>query len=172
MAKFAILGSSYISRLRDFCEGDLKVPGECRFYGKGGMRTDSIPTRMMVNLKDYDADVVFIHLGGNDIQQDSNPRHIFLNLCTIVETLTEMGATVYIAEICRRGDFSKAPGLDEKSFNKQRNAINRLLKEKFGKYMIKVPLQYPADYDDKLVHFSHFGLRKYFFMVRRVFLRQ
>ncbi|OWF46777.1 uncharacterized protein LOC110455218 [Mizuhopecten yessoensis] len=74
MPKFAILGSSYISRLRDFCEGDLKVPGECRFFGKGGMRTDTIPNWMMTDLRALDAWAVFIQLGGNDIRQNSNPR--------------------------------------------------------------------------------------------------
>ncbi|XP_033724642.1 uncharacterized protein LOC117314669 [Pecten maximus] len=171
MAKFAILGSSYISRLRDFCEGDFKVPGDCRFFGKGGMRTDSIPHWMMADLESFNPDVVFVHLGGNDIRRDSSPKDIFSNLCAIVETLKKSGAKVHIAEICRRGDFSKAPGLMEASFNRQRNAINRLLIERYGKCIVKIPLQYPADYDNKLVHFSDYGIRKYFFMVRRVFLR-
>ncbi|OWF45502.1 hypothetical protein KP79_PYT24155 [Mizuhopecten yessoensis] len=135
------------------------------------MRTDTIPNWMMTHGRAFDGDAVLIQLGGNDIRQNSNPREIFNRLSVLEETLAEKGAAVYIAEICRRGDFSKAPGLSAESFNKQRNAINRFLRTKYGTRVIRVPLQYPADYDDTLVHFSEAGIRKYFFVVRRFFSR-
>ena len=41
MAKIALFGDSYISHLERFCSGDLKIPGDVRFFGVGGMNFEN-----------------------------------------------------------------------------------------------------------------------------------
>ena len=41
MAKIALFGDSYISHLERFCFGAMKVPGDVRFYGVGGMNFEN-----------------------------------------------------------------------------------------------------------------------------------
>lgn len=47
MAKHVLLGSSYVSRLAN----NLKIPGHVFFMGKGGMKTDNIPTEFLTSIK-------------------------------------------------------------------------------------------------------------------------
>lgn len=87
MYRPALLGDSYISRLERFCDGDLKVPGHVKFFGKSGMRTDSMPSDFLNGLLAFKADVVFLSVGGNDIQYNSTPKEIIRRILSIRETL-------------------------------------------------------------------------------------
>ena len=59
MAKIALLGDSYISRLEEFCKGDLRVPGDVRFFGVGGMNFDNY-SKVFKEVKLFRPDAVYI----------------------------------------------------------------------------------------------------------------
>ena len=59
MAKTALFGDSYIKRLNRFCDNFLGVPGECRFYGVGGMRADNPHQEVLKSCIDFQPDAVF-----------------------------------------------------------------------------------------------------------------
>ena len=172
MAKYAVFGSSFINRLRTFCNGDMKVPGVCKFFGKGGMTAKEVSTELLDDLKEFEPDVVFVQLGANDIQDQSTCKDICESIHQVFSELKKTSAKfIYIAEICERGSFIKSPGLTHDVYKKQRNSINRTLKKVHGDYFVQfTDIRFPQDFDNDLVHFSPSGLRKYFFRIRRLFL--
>lgn len=176
MCKIALFGDSYISRLKRFCYSDLKIPGDVRFFGKGGMKFDNIPSELYSKLLSFSPDVVFLSLGGNSIKYNSVPKDIIAHIRSMVETLKSNGVKkVYVAEISERGSFTKSPGLTKKAFEAQRKKINKTLRKVFQKDFITFKdIKYPADYDNDLVHFGskgcQRGMQKYFYSVRRVLL--
>ena len=181
MPTFALFGASYIKRLENYCRGDLNVPGKVKFYGKGGLRSDRIMTdikakRLWRDCLRAEADVYFIHIGGNDITKTSEPEDIFRRIVGMVDKLhRRTRCQVYVAEIQTRGDFRD--GLTKPEFDKQRHEINELLKEKYDQYLVRFDeIVYPDDYDDDLVHLDASGGRrrssgmgKFHHRIRRIF---
>jgi hypothetical protein len=52
---------------------------------------------------------------------------VFLNIQSIVGEIYKAGAkVVFVAEICQRGNFTKAPGLTFQTYSKNKNSTNRL----------------------------------------------
>lgn len=172
MARYALFGSSYIARLGRYCNHSLDVPGTCRFFGKGGMRSDRIPQDILQELIDYRPDIVFIHLGGNDISTTSNPQDIFDRLAALVDQLKFCGAKhVLVAEVITRGQFRKSPGLTKLDFDVQRLKINRLLRKKLGGMFVHFNYEvlFPVDYDNDLVHIgAGRGMRRYLQRIHEV----
>ena len=80
MIRFAVFGSSVVARLSTFCTGDMKIPGEYNIYGLGGMKAENVSVSLLVKLRLYVPDVVFIHIGANDISQDSSCKTISENI--------------------------------------------------------------------------------------------
>ena len=93
MPAFALFGSSYISRLERFCNGDLQVPMSCHFFGAGGMKVTSISVPKYTQLLQLNPDYVFIQLGGNDISSTTTPREIFEKII-VPDVLTIFTLTV------------------------------------------------------------------------------
>ena len=89
MARIALFGDSYISHLERFCCGDLKVPGDVRFYGFGGMSFENYSDTLL-DLKLFKPDAVLINLGGNSIKETSEPSKLAENLIDIVNELKKM----------------------------------------------------------------------------------
>ena len=115
MPRVAIFGDSYVSRLSRYCGGDLKVPSEVNFFGKGGMKAASVPSDMLSQVFDFRPDLVVLNLGGNDIRPVSSPKTIFNRLFHLVEQFQQHGVkTVYVCELAERGCFSKCPGNNKK----------------------------------------------------------
>ena len=182
MTSFALFGDSYIKRLRHYCDDDLAVPGRVYFYDKGGLRTDQLHTSRSANrlwrrsLR-READVYLINIGGNDITPTSEPDDIFMRIVNLVYELYRRRRVkmVYVAEIQTRGDFRG--GLTKEEFDRQRQIINELLKERFQQYFVSfTDVRYPNDYDEDLVHLDtserlrrNSGMRKYANRIRRIF---
>ena len=125
MAKIALFGDSYIKRLGKY----LEVPGECRFFGVGGMRADRPHQEVLNQLLEFQPDTVFVFIGGNDISVNSSPRQTFDDILSIMDSIDYNGATtVYIGEILTRGQFSKSPGLAKKYSTGKENWSTRNLK--------------------------------------------
>jgi hypothetical protein len=77
----------------------------------------------------------------------------------------------FVAEICQRDNFTKAPGLTFQTYVKNKNSINRTLQKLFGDKFVKFKdISFPGDFDKDLVHFSPSGMKKYCFRIRRIFL--
>ncbi|OWF46744.1 hypothetical protein KP79_PYT18855 [Mizuhopecten yessoensis] len=85
MTTAVIFGSSYIERLRRFCDDNLETPCTTVLCGRGGLRTDR---KLQPTLKKALAaapDIAFINIGGNDIEAESKPRDIFNRIVSLVE---------------------------------------------------------------------------------------
>ena len=87
-------------------------------------------------LKDFNPDVCFVCLGGNDIRPDCHPSEIVQKILVVTDQMKESGVKkVFVAEISTRGDFRKVSGLDKQTFDNKRNSVNRKLKKSLkGKY--------------------------------------
>lgn len=113
MAKFALLGSSYVERLRRFTSEDLKVPREVRWFGVPGLRCDSLTEEMWRRIMTYKPDCLFLHVGGNDITTTTSPRDVVRKIINIYGILKDSGVkSVFVAEVLTRGDFSRSPDKD------------------------------------------------------------
>lgn len=185
----AMYGDSYVKRLKDYCDGDLRVPGTVYWFAKGGLRSDfkdryglHVDTDGKSNferLKKVKPDVVFLNVGGNDLTSTTTPRQIYERVVRLVDELKRAGITdVYVAEILTRGDFSKSPdsAMNKTSFDLQRKKINTLLVKEYKEKLIRFPdIRYPADYTADLVHLMprssstpNSGLNKYETRIRRI----
>lgn len=178
MATFALLGDSYIERLRRYCADDMSVPGRVYFFGKGGLRTDRVPEHLWRKVLSTNIDVILINAGGNDISTTSSPKEICRRICEMAESLYRSGVKkVYIAEILTRGDFRKCPGLTKQVFDEQRRYLNGLLMAQFGQNFVRFKdIHFPKDYDADLVHLGtseklkrNSGMRKFQSRIRRIF---
>ena len=183
MARFSLLGDSYIKRLQKFCNGDLHIPGSARFVQRGGQRCDRLDAPMKKRMIETAAksDFIFLSIGGNDISPISDPEDIYTNICNLVRDLENAGVRrVFISEILPRADFSKSDpkGLTKTKFEYDKKTVNSLLFQKYGTQVIKFhDIQCPRDYDTDLVHLSEptpsskkCGVRKYFFRIRLAFV--
>ena len=83
-----LYGDRYVKNLRNYCNGDLRVPATVFWFDKGGLRADfkkrdgkRIDTDakakydQMIELR---PDVAFINVSGNDITTETKPREIFI----------------------------------------------------------------------------------------------
>lgn len=180
MVVFGLFGDSYIKRLYSFCGGDLHVPGSSVFVYQGGLRSDRLDNGMKKKMKDAKPDVMFISIGGNDVNPDSSAVEIFERICCLVKEFEDAGVRrVFISEILPRADFSRSqpPGLTKSKFDRDRKTINKMLYQYYGENVIKFhDIKCPRDYLDDLVHLStptlatrNCGIRKYFFRIRLAF---
>jgi lysophospholipase L1-like esterase len=167
MPGYAVLGSSYVRRLGDYVHHDMELSSSCRFFGVGGMRTDSVPLSLLKQIFAFKPDVVAVHLGGNDISVDSSPVAIFERLMDLKKKLHDGGVLeVVFMSICPRGNFTRSPGLTKAGFTRQRGVINRLLGKDSAVSVVRLTMIYPQDYCSDGVHFNDRGLLKYSFRVR------
>ena len=175
MAKIALFGDSYISRLERYCEGVLKVPGEIKFFGKGGMRVDQLYCgsrfrTYLDGLISFGPDIVFICIGGNDIEVDTAPADIARGIEELIETLRKSGVkTILVHEIGTRGHLRG--GLTKEIFDSKRKSINKKLKQIPMASLIRFPkITYPSGFSDDLVHYNQRGMQHFYHGVRRVLL--
>ena len=152
----AVYGDSYMAKLRNHCNSNLRVPATVYWFGKGGLRVDfkkrdgKIDTdaqAMYSRMIDLRPNVAFINVSGNDI-------------------------------IITRGDFSKSPdpNLDKPTFDKIRQKVNALLAKCYKDNFIRFPdIKYPKDYSSDGVHVSthsestnNTGMKTYESRIRRV----
>ena len=177
MPTSALFGDSYITKLQDYCNDDLAVPGHVYFYGKCGLRTDRMVMSLWKRCLRRKPDVCFINVGGNDITMTSYPEDIYKRIVKLVDQLyrRQRVQMVYVAEIQTRGSFRG--GLTKEEFDRQRIIINDLLRERYDRWFVEFKdVIFPKDYDDDdLVHMDmkerlrrNSGMRKFQNRVRRI----
>lgn len=172
MARVALTGSSYISWLQRFCYSDLKVPCETKFFGVSGMRANNIPRRTIDEIKKFKPTLVFILVGGNDIDDQSIPNEISNNICNFVDELKTSGVQfIYVLEILPRGKFKYSKALTIDRYNAQMQKINKKLRLHTNASVVSMKtIKYPADYKEDLVHLCESGQRKLFYIIRKIVL--
>ncbi|XP_052770941.1 uncharacterized protein LOC128210628 [Mya arenaria] len=148
MKKVAIFGDSHVWRLDAFCNEDLKVPMEVRFFGAGGMKASKPKPGLLKQVKMYGADLVVVSLGGNDITTTSVPKDIVAAVLDIAQDFLDSGvSTILVLEIGERGAFRD--GLGYRSFASQRARINQLLgkRERELVEVLRLPhIRLPAEF--------------------------
>ena len=182
----ALYGDSYVKKLREHCNGDLRVPASIYWFDKGELRADfkkrngqiDTDAKALYNrMIDLRPDVVSV--SGNDITSEIKPREIYDPVVTVANDLRDAGITkIFIAEIMTRGDFSKSPDphLDKATFDRKRQKINSLLAKHFKDKLIRFPdIKYPRDYSTDAVHLMTYsastnnsGMKKYESRIRRI----
>ena len=183
-----LYGDSYVSRLKNFCAAELRVPANVCWFERSGVRSDFLDKKGKFDMAakaNYDRmktlrpDVAFLNVGGNDLTTTSNPREVYGRILCLVDELKQAGVQlIYVAEILTRGDFKKCPDpkMNKVSFDLQRKKINTLLAKELKERFVKFSdIRYPADYDADLVHLLDFssdtnntGLKKYESRLRRI----
>ena len=64
----------------------------------------------------------YTNVGANDISKDSSCKTICENIQSLVGEIYKADSkVVFVAEICQRGNFIKAPGLTFQTYNKNKN---------------------------------------------------
>ena len=84
----------------------------------------------------------------NDISKDNSCKTICQNIQSLVGEIYKAGAkVVFVAEICQRDNFTKAPGLTFQTYIKNKNSINRTLQKLFGDKFVKFKdISFPGDF--------------------------
>ena len=106
MVKFAVFGSSFVARLYTFCTGDIQNRGECNCFGLGGMKAEYVFDSLLVKLRLYAPDVVFIHIGANDISKDSSCKTICENIQSLVVKYTKPVVKSFLMQKYAKGVIS------------------------------------------------------------------
>lgn len=136
------------------------------------MRAADMNKKMMQEVTEFKPDIVFVCLGGNDIDADSSPKTIVKDIKKLIDELISVGVKrVLVSEVLERGNFTKAPGLTKTSFDAQRKSINQTMKRKLKNNFVPFPeIHFPVDYTSDLVHFNESGLLKQFHRVKRALM--
>ena len=84
------------------------------------------------------------------------PAKLYVRISSLVGEIYKAGAkVVFVAEICQRGNFTKASGLTFQAYSKNKNSINRTLQKLLGDDFVKFKdISFPGDFDKDLVHWS------------------
>ena len=172
----AIYGDSYVTRLRIFCYGDLRVPASVYWFEEGG---EDDPYETFNEMLDLRPDVAVLSVCANDITSTTVPNDIINRIAQMTFELQEVGtSTVFITEILTRGDFKNSPDplLDQATFDRKRKKINSGLAKRFKDKLIRFSdMRYPKDYSTDRVHLLDYseetnntGLKKYMSRIRRI----
>ena len=123
--KVAIFGHSYVHRL--FIEKPVIHPGIAfRKFSLPGARVDNIRNHhIFADLVNYQPDLTFLVIGGNDINSNTVPRdlaHAIQDLCQDIET--QAGGRCIIIGIEKR---TNPRNISEADYRRVKNAVNRWL---------------------------------------------
>ena len=125
--KYAVFGNSYVSRLGR-SDLSLCLPGEVRFFARGGMRVVHVPNDEWLQMMVFSPDHVILHFGGNNLTKESVPRTVGDKLLSLVEELKSSGVqSVLVCEVVPRACVSRSPGLTLDCYEGQRKSLNQML---------------------------------------------
>lgn len=128
--KIAIVGHSYIKRMQKcFVTGAI-----VRKFCYGGAHASTFPTSFEFSqLQEFDPDIIYLQIGGNDINKYSSPEIIVQDILHLVSKWNRW-ITVLVGEIEHR---TKPRGMSFHQYDRQRRELNSLLHEEFGENFIR-----------------------------------
>lgn len=125
MRKVAILGHSYVSRLR--FDSPMKMPWfELAKYGSPGAKVSNIMQRpVWEEFIDYQPEFTLLLLGGNDINENTIPSELGREIAELALTVEELtGGACHIISIEPR---LQPRGITPRRYKTVKNAVNRCL---------------------------------------------
>lgn len=128
--KIALVGHSYIKRMPKCFLTRAVVRKFC--YG-GAHASTFMSSEEFSELQMFDPDIIFLQIGGNDINRGSYPDIIAQDIIHLVSKWSRK-ITVLVGEIEHR---RKPRGMSVHHYDRQRREINTLLQEEFGKNFIR-----------------------------------
>ena len=164
MKKFAVFGDSYVTRQGRFGVA-FPFPDPVKFIGEDDMRALSIPDDKWQELKTYKPYVCILHLGGNDIQEDTNVKELFVEIMARVTELRDSGIYPVVAEILPRAEFG-LKGVSLRTFELIRKSLNKRIRRALAHDFSFLPLHvrlcnyYYDPYGG--VNLSYQGMWKYY----------
>ena len=119
--KVALVGDSLIKRIPN----NMLLPNMKKF-GKGGAKAEFfLQSEEMIQALNYQPQVTFILIGGNDIRHGCSPKTIFDNIMAIRSKFVGIGSIVKVIEIPYT---SKPRGMNSDEFRSIQNSINKKLR--------------------------------------------
>lgn len=158
--KIALVGHSYIKRMPKLFFSEAIV----RKFCYGGAHASSFATsEQFQELQKFHPDVIFLQIGGNDIDKRSNPEIIAEDIFSLVSQWRSEGIPVLIGEIEHR---TKPRGMSIREYDKQRRHLNFILQEEFGHRFVVFSFSMIHFLSQDGVHLSQQGNEKFLRDVR------
>ena len=177
MSHCAILGDSFVKRLRKYCKGRLGTK-RIRMFGYGGLTAAELRDSkyLLDRATRHRPHTVLLSIGGNDLADGKSADDVEDDLWHIVDYLTQKRRVqhIIIAEVTPRNKF-RIKEMTPDIFNTSRRALsNRLKKSTFpASYMFVKKLKFPDDFDKDGVHLGEErdgkrGQQKFYQFARKV----
>jgi lysophospholipase L1-like esterase len=132
-----VLGHSFVRRLKDWMTENGEVMAVenhvVHLHGVGGRTIPQVFHRDLEVVKRLRPCVIFLQLGGNDINDRSSAADVFVKLKRLVTVLRrEMpSSTIIVGSIFRR---KRPRGLSAGSYDRKRKQVNKYLFKEFGAF--------------------------------------
>ena len=133
MVRCAILGDGFISRFQPIWqptdEPQTEDEDTIRLFCRDRLSVEAMlcDTVLREDIFWYFPNIVFIHLGREDIYNDTSAKEIFKKIQRLKADFDADGVQVYICEIPR----SCKPEVNPESYGRQRRVINHLLHQNY-----------------------------------------
>lgn len=167
MMKFAVLGDSIVKRQGEekFIFEDVEV----RFFGVGGMRLSTVEESLWKRVEEYQPSAILLHLGGNDINNSTNPAQLHQLFMRHLLRLRNTGIRVYVAEVMPR---LSVRDISLELFEKIRKGLNSKLRRTLGKDFVFLHVDARSAYlSSDGVHLSYRGRVQYHRVLQRLFAK-
>src|SRR5215469_1776281 len=131
--KIAIVGHSYINRMPKI----FFTRATIRKFCYGGAHASSFPdSDQFLDLQEFDPDIIYLQIGGNDINRHSDPEIIFQDILGLVWQWNygRRNIPILVGEIEKR---TKPRGMTINQYDSQRRYLNDLLEEEFGDKFVR-----------------------------------
>lgn len=161
--KADLLGDSFIRRLGEKIEDQKLGNVDVTVMWYGGSRTYHL-SEYLPHIGDLRPDIVFLHVGGNDLDGPSTPEDVATRLSALVEKLLSRGVgRVLVGGITHR---SKTRHVTVEEFKKKVIRMNQLLR-RFSGHLVSLSELRPRHLQPDGVHLNSTGTTKYLHIVRR-----
>lgn len=159
--KLAVFGHSYVSKLRNIRREPIhsfnSPEGErefaIRLFGVSGGRISSIRnTEAWTGLIDYRPRLIYVILGGNDLNASSNPEKVAEDLVLLAREIEgKTGGICKLFTIERRKKVREDDGFSVEKFNWQSGRVNKWLDRHHPRLIVNIKFKI-QDLDADHVH--------------------
>ena len=158
--RIALVGHSFIRRLETNPQIDLNPPGKTiKLFHSSTIKTmikNNVPEQVFT----FDPHIIFLQIGGNDINPQDNYSYTAFNIFSLLELFTSRDYTVIIGEVMARPYPNPAfNGITPADYNTARQGINQILRRSLsasrkkgtippGSHLLTFHLNDPAFFPD------------------------